>query len=364
MIPPDHSPFPANNREIGLYLHFPFCRRHCRYCHFTTTRYRSADADDYLKLLFREIELSAHRELLIRTVYLGGGSPSLLSSPQLETLIKTLRRHFHSFVPEEVTIEANPDDLSPEWLRAAVHNGFNRISIGVQSLDSRVLRRLGRNHAADTGLKSISRAADAGFVNINVDFMIGVPGQTATGIARQVCALKELPVTHLSIYMLEQTPEDTRSRAKSGQQIYVAARDAAEDVGYRRYEVSSFARPGAECRHNLTYWRNREYMGIGLSAAGFLDGVDICNTRNMPRYIRGIQAGRPVRTRRRISVWQRSLITGLRLAEGVPVSTLQSRLNDLQPLLEANILLIHQGRLAVAPDHFLMLNEILGRYVL
>ncbi|MBN1196577.1 MAG: radical SAM family heme chaperone HemW [Candidatus Aminicenantes bacterium] len=351
-------------RDIGLYIHFPYCRRHCRYCHFTTARYCSAGSEDYLKLLGREIELSEHRDLVVRTVYLGGGSPSLMSLRQLEALAQTLKRCFRPWVAEEVTIEANPEDLSPEWLRGAVRNGFNRISIGVQSLDNHVLRCLGRNHSADTGLKSISQAADAGFFNINVDFMLGIPGQTPTNVAQQVRFLKELPVTHLSIYLLELTPEDTRSHEKSGQQMYLAARDAAEDAGYHRYEVSSFARPGLECRHNLTYWRNREYMGIGLSAAGFLDGMDIRNTRNMLRYVRGIQAGRPVRTRRRISEQQRRLVTGLRLVEGVPLSILQSRLTDLQPLLEAGILLIHRNRLSVAPDSVLMLNEILGRYVL
>lgn len=364
MTPPDYSPSPDRHRDIGLYIHFPYCRRHCRYCHFTTARYCSAGAEDYLILLSREMELSARHDRTVRTIYLGGGSPSLLSICQLETLAQNLKRCFRPWVAEEVTIEANPEDLSPEWLQGAVGNGFNRISIGVQSLDNHVLRSLGRNHSADHGLNSISEAADAGFLHINVDFMIGIAGQTPKGVARQVRELKNLPVTHLSIYLLELTPEDTRSGERFGQKLYLAARDAAEDAGYHRYEVSSFARPGAECRHNLTYWRNREYMGIGLSAAGFLDGMDIRNTRHMPRYSRGIQAGRPVRTRRRIPEQQRRLVTGLRLAEGVPLSTLQSRLNDLQPLLEAGILLIRRDRLSVAPDSVLMLNEILGRYVL
>lgn len=362
MAPTDHPPFA--DPGIGVYIHFPFCRRHCRYCHFTTAAFKPAAAENYLELLQREIELRAHPDRLARTLYLGGGSPSLLSLSQIRELKQSLADNFPHFEPVESSIEANPEDLNPEWLQEAVSNGFNRISIGVQSLQEEVLHYLGRNHTPETSLQAISLARQAGFANINVDLMIGIPGQTPRAIHRQVLTLGELPVTHLSIYMLEQTPDDTRSNECVGAKLYLAARDAAADTGFMQYEVSSFARPGAECRHNLIYWRNQEYQGIGLAAAGFLDGIDLRNTGRMPSYCRGIRTGRPVHSRRRIAPEQRRLVTGLRLTEGVPISAVQSRLDALQPLLEENVLYIAGNRLAVTPDRMLMLNEILARYVL
>jgi len=288
----------------------------------------------------------------------------LLSVEQLKELMNAASRGFPSFKPVEVSIEANPEDLAPDWLRGAVKAGFTRISIGVQSLNKEVLRRLGRRHGAETACRGISMAAEAGFRDINVDLMIGIMERPPAEIQSEIRQLSVQAVTHMSIYMLELSPEDTRSSEANAASEYESAVSAAAEAGFARYEVSSFARPGHECRHNLTYWRNQEYLGIGLSAAGYLDAVDYRNTRRMSRYRRGILSGRPVRMRRRISGEQRKLITGLRLSEGVPISTASSRMTALGPLLEADILREARGRLAVSPDHMLMLNEILGRYVL
>jgi len=319
---------------------------------------------EYLKLIDGEMHMIRDESLRLRTIYIGGGSPSLLSVRELDFLMQRVRRHFPFSNPEECSIEANPEDLNPDWLRGARHCGVNRISIGVQSLDEAVLRRLGRLHLPETGLRAVSTAAESGFVNLNTDLIIGIPGQTDAGIRAEIRRLGSLPITHLSVYLLEQTPEDTLSREFSGSRNYTAAVAAAEETGFSRYEVSSFSRHGAECRHNLTYWNNEEYLGVGLSAAGYLDGLDFCNTKRMNRYAQGIQAGRRIGRRRRIPAAQRRLATGLRLVTGVPVETAAARMESIQPLLGADIMRIRNGRLSVAPDHMLMLNEILARYVL
>lgn len=356
---------PENSSEpSGLYLHFPFCRRRCHYCHFTTLPFNPEPVSSYLDLLVREISLRSTPETHLDTLYLGGGSPSLLQTSQLERIMTEIRQKFQLLSEIEVTIEANPEDLSLQQMKEMVHIGFNRISIGVQSLDFADLKYLGRNHSPETALDALVTAEKAGFSRINADLIIGLPTQTVKGLEQQISRFLDLPVSHISVYLLEITENDTRSREHEGDRMYHAVRNLLNQSGFTHYEISNFSMPGEECRHNLKYWRNQSYLAAGISAAGYQQGVDYRNTPHLERYKKAVSSGRTSASKRRFPRDIRRLVTGLRLTEGVPCEAFAGRSEVLASLLESGILFQKRENISVAPKKLLLLNEILARYLL
>ena len=265
-----------------LYIHVPFCHSKCIYCAFyskpiaanlrlPTSDLRPKYVDALLEEMERRKEEQAHP---IKTVYFGGGTPSLLPLEQLERIVTGLRRCFDLSALEEMTLEANPEDLTPEYLSALLQLGFNRLSIGVQSLDDKVLRLLNRRHSAAQALAAVENAHRAGFRNISVDFIYGLP------IDYQLSTINYQLVTHVSAYALTVEPgtalavqvEQGRVALPSDDEVvrqYHALHDLLEANGFRQYEVSNYARPGYESRHNSRYWDRTPYLGLGPGAHSF-----------------------------------------------------------------------------------------------
>lgn len=287
----------------GLYIHVPFCRQACHYCdfHFSTTHHLQ---DDMVNAMIREMEL--RRDELtppeIQTIYFGGGTPSLLTLPQLERILQAAHRIFSVESSAEVTLEANPDDLSDDRLSAWKSMGVNRLSIGIQSFRDIDLQYMNRLHSADEARRAVDRARHHGFHDLTLDLIYGTPTMNDEAWAENLDTLKQLELPHFSAYALTVEPRTAlatlvRSRSVRGpEEEQVAAQfhqlmQWAADNGYENYEISNFALPGRYSRHNTAYWNGVPYLGIGPSAHSYDGRSRSWNIRNNPGYVRSIQAG-------------------------------------------------------------------------
>jgi len=275
--------------NYGLYIHIPFCEQHCHYCAFAISTERSPAYAPYVDRLLRELRLS---ELAggPRTLYLGGGTPSLLDPGLIRRLFEPLGRP-GGRMPEEVTIEANPGTLTDAGLAAWRDLGINRISLGAQSFDETDLERAGRLHSNRDTIRDYEMLCRAGFENINLDLIAGLPGQEPRRWLQNLDWVERLAPEHVSVYLLELEDSTIWARQEQGVHpddthawFYEAAADRLGQLGYRHYEVSSWARPGKECRHNLGYWNRVPYRGLGLGAHSFIDNERFWNTRSMSVY--------------------------------------------------------------------------------
>ena len=289
---------------LALYVHIPFCETKCPYCDFNTYARIESLIPSYVAALNNEISLWS--DLLggpaVETVFFGGGTPSYLPAERIASIIEAIHDGFDVASDAEVTLESNPGDFEESKLAAYLEAGVNRLSIGVQSLDDRLLKVLGRRHSAAEAVQAYALALEAGFDNVNVDLMYGLPDQTAAEWQQTLEGVAELSPAHISMYCLtleEGTPME--QQVKSGQvpspdqdlaaDMYIMAQDFMGPLGYRHYEISNWARPGSECRHNLTYWRNRSYLGVGPGAHSYLDSFRFWNLKSPREYVRLLQEG-------------------------------------------------------------------------
>mgnify|MGYP003602375310 CR=1 FL=1 len=321
----------------GIYLHIPFCVRKCAYCDFVS--FPSGNVPEtYLDALLTEIELvscGGSYPAAFDTVFFGGGTPSLLTGDQMRRIMATLRERFDIRVEAEISMEANPGTLTPEKLAAYREAGINRLSIGLQSTHDALLRSIGRIHTFAQFEESFQRAREAGFANINVDLMHGLPNQTVGQYLDSINTVCDLGVQHISAYSLileEHTPlfdRVERGEVMPPEEDLVAdMQDAGIDLletrGYQRYEISNFAREGFECRHNLNYWLNGEYLGFGIAAHGVVRDrkwTRYANVDNLEEYNRLITRGkRPLAETIRLTPRDEMfecVMLGLRLVRGV-----------------------------------------------
>jgi oxygen-independent coproporphyrinogen-3 oxidase len=291
-----------------LYVHVPFCRLVCAYCDFVTVGGRAADIPRYVDALIAELELRPASGTL-ETMYFGGGTPSLLPAPAIERLVAVAHAQWAAS-PGEITLEANPSAReTPDWsgLRAA---GVNRISLGIQSLRDSELRALARGHSAAEAVAAICAAREAGFDNVSIDLIYGIPGQSVDDWRAGLEAALALEPDHLSLYGLQlaMTPDEWaapprpgairwrgRMVARQDDDIAASQYELAEavlaDAGFRHYELSSWARPGFESRHNAAYWLRRPYTGIGAGAHSFDGASRWWNERDLDRYLASVEAG-------------------------------------------------------------------------
>ena len=280
---------------MELYIHVPFCRQKCEYCDFVSYAGMQGEMKSYVKTLLLEAEqqLKLVTEP-IETVYIGGGTPSLLPSSLLDELIRGIYRIFPIRGDADFTSESNPGTLTGEWLETARSLGINRLSIGMQAFQPSLLRLLGRIHRFEEVKEAVLAARKAGFRNVSLDLIFGIPDQTEADWAETLRHALSLSVEHISAYGLipeEGTP--LTAKLRSGQlslpdsdterSMYEMLKSAMTESGYEQYEISNFARPGFSCRHNIGYWSQVPYLGLGISAASMLNkrkaGCGICYTR-------------------------------------------------------------------------------------
>ena len=291
----------TGDNGVGCYVHIPFCDRICPYCDFAVVPYRQSQVDRYCAALRREIENTRRRGPL-QTLYLGGGTPSALPLPALRRILESIFTHFQT-APDgiECTLEANPSrniaDLAG-WREA----GVNRLSVGVQSLDDGDLHRLGREHSAGEAIEFVRAARAAGFENVSIDLIAGAPGQSCAAFERTLGAALDLDVDHVSVYALtieQGTPYAAWHRRQPAMfpdddvlaTMLERAHDALCSAGFEHYEISNFARPGFESAHNMGYWRQRDCLAFGVSAAGYESGLRYRNRRSFVAYCTALERG-------------------------------------------------------------------------
>ena len=329
-------------QTAGLYIHIPFCERKCGYCDFYSITHLEL-VDAFVDALIQEIQLRGRwgADYRFQTVFLGGGTPSLLSPEQLQRILGGLREHFPILRDAEITIEANPGTLSREKLRAYRQLGINRLSLGAQSLHAAELRFLGRRHTAEEVMHNVSLAREAGFENINLDLMTAFPGQTLDSFRHTLEQAVQLHPAHLSCYTLIFEPGTPfYHRMQTGEllpvpeekevQFYQEARRFLEERGYRQYEISNFARDKAYiCRHNCIYWNYHPYLGLGPSAHSFDGKQRWANIRSVSSYIQHLKAGRlPVDFQESLTPQQQMfeyIYLHLRLRNGLDLAAFRQR---------------------------------------
>jgi oxygen-independent coproporphyrinogen-3 oxidase len=363
--------------SLGLYVDLPFCIQRCGFCAFNIRGYREAEASRYLVALILEIGMAAKISvgMTVDTIYLGGGTPSRYPPEALAQILKEIGRGFQVDEAPEITLEAHPATLDREGLDRLRALGINRLSLGVQSLREEDLQAMGRHHTVAVVDRVVEEARAAGFDNVGIDLIYALPNQTLSdwkGILDHAVALSP---DHLSVYGLSVEPGTLWGRwAKEGKlsfpdeaeevALYRLAQRLLSEAGYRQYEVSNYARPGRECRHNLRYWEGSPCLGIGLSAHSHLPGERWANTDDLERYIVSVQEGRlPIVDREPVGQDQRlkeEVLFGLRKLEGIRwTKAHEERLGArLKPLLLAGLLLRENGRVRLSERGILLADEV------
>ncbi len=332
---------------MELYLHIPFCARKCGYCDFLSGPADKETQRQYMEALFQEVRQVGQKSELppqyaketagsrVTSVFIGGGTPSLVEPGWIEALLAEIRAAFSLEEGAEITLEANPGTLSAQKLRRYRGAGINRLSMGLQSMDNTELERIGRIHTREEFLSNYYWAREAGFSNINVDLMSALPGQTALSweeTLRQTAALGPEHISAYSLIVEEGTPfwELYGSRPwllpseEEDREMYHRTKTLLEAAGYERYEISNYARPNAECTHNIGYWTRIPYLGLGLGASSFYGGQRFSNTREMTRYLAAAKTeDMPERIREntefltRQDAMEEFMFLGLRLTRGI-----------------------------------------------
>ena len=284
-------------KKLGIYIHIPFCVKKCGYCDFYSVKWDEESENKYIHSAINEIESYSElsNKYVVDSIYMGGGTPSIINPKNLEKIISTIRNIFTVEENSEISMEANPNSLW-ENIKTYGEIGINRLSIGIQSLNDNILKRIGRIHNSKEALQAIDRAISFGFENINADVMFNIPGQTVDDINDTISKLVTKQIRHISFYSLkleEGTPMYLLKKNKKivmpeedlEREMYYAGRNIMEKHGLMQYEISNFSVKGYECRHNLKYWKQEEYIGIGPSAHSFLGNVRFSNPSDLTEYI-------------------------------------------------------------------------------
>lgn len=377
----------TGSQGLLLYIHVPFCRSRCRYCAFHSQVFNQITFDWYLKTLLAEIDLWGKRlgSPKVQTVFFGGGTPSLIQPIQIDSIMDALHKAFSVRKSAEISFEANPDSAcATDYYRALISLGVNRLSLGVQSLDDEDLIRLGRPHSSDQAIQAMNMARMAGFGNVSMDLIWGLPRQRSHQWLAQLKNAVELGPDHFSCYGLSIEP-GTEFERMAGQmdmelapekdmaRMYVYGAEYLESMGYLQYEISNFSRMGFTCRHNQGYWEGRDYLGLGPSAVSTIGGRRFRNSVYMDEYdasVRGDFIGRDYDELDKKTRLRELVMLSLRTSKGLSLAdyrkmsgeSLTKRRDKLIQALHANGLIrINKGRLMLTKNGMLVSNVILER---
>ena len=318
----------------GLYIHIPFCVKKCEYCDFISFAGCDSRFSEYIDALIKEMEEYSGAE--IDTVFIGGGTPSLLAPEHISRLCDAVKNNFNLATDYEWTIEANPGTVTDLKTQAMLRGGINRISLGVQSFNDTELKAAGRIHDANTARETVMKLHKSGFRNISIDLMASLPYQTAESFERTLETAVSLPINHISVYSLiiedgtpiqkkysegiYKIPDEDNDRA-----LYHYTKRFLSEYGFNRYEISNYAIPGYESRHNLKYWDCDEYIGIGVAAASYTDGKRFSNTIDLEKYLRGEYRSGEVEILTNEDMIGEFMMLGLRKTCGVSAAEFERR---------------------------------------
>lgn len=375
------------NKEIGIYVHIPFCKRKCDYCDFISYSNKDSKIEEYVEAVKKEIELQKIKSQ-ITTIYVGGGTPSYIDSKYIKEIMKEISNKNIS-VDAEITIEVNPGTVTLEKLKDYKEAGINRLSIGLQSAQDELLKQIGRIHNYEQFLETYKMARKVGFKNINVDLMLGLPNQRIKDLKESLEAVIELQPEHISVYSLIvedgtpiankieqgvlQLPEEDTER-----NMYWYIKNTLELNDYRHYEISNFAKKGFESKHNMNCWKQKEYIGIGLAAHSYRDITRYSNTEQMGEYIRNVQKGNLERNRiiheiqKEDDTKKEYMILGLRQIDGVQISEFKEKFvdnpiylfrNELKKLIDEELISIDENTIKLTNKGIDLANLVWEEFV-
>lgn len=361
---------------LGVYIHIPFCEKKCNYCAFSSFSGREREIDKYISSLTKEISSFKDKNGLqkIDTIYIGGGTPSILTPLQIERIFESLKSNFLIEENCEITIECNPNSLNKEKLESYKKEGVNRLSIGVQSLDDNDLKFIGRLHNSEKALASIRLAKECGFENISVDLLIGLKNSNVDNFISQLEVLINEDIQHISTYMLqieENTPLEKMVKENAdllpsddeSVEIYNESAKFLQKRGFLRYEVSNFAKNGYESRHNLKYWSGENYIGFGLSAHSYMNGVRFANSNNFEDYYSRKLSLKEVLTKEQLI--EEHIMLGLRCKNGIDIKFLKDLNYDIEKnqylneFIERGILKRTENKIFINPEYYGINNFII-----
>ncbi len=364
---------------MRLYIHWPFCRSRCSYCDFNSRVATQSLMAAYGETLVKEMKTWASLIRLggqgLRSIYIGGGTPSCMSGEEVAALIDAASLAFGLDADAEVTVEINPATWEAGDFRHAVSGGVNRLSIGVQSLDDGALRRLSRTHDALEARRAVASALTSGARTVNADLMYALPAGSEDAFLSGLEEMSGMGVHHLSVYALtleSGTPLQrlveqgtvVLPREEEAARQYLSAVEMLESKGFEHYEISNFCKPGHCCRHNLAYWRREEYLGVGAGAHSLLGGVRFRNQRSVLLYLRLLKAGElPVCGAEAVAeeeAREEMIMLGMRTARGVPERTIGGTREELRDLENCGLLTISGGRVRLTARGMLVSNAVMA----
>ncbi|HEO1126796.1 TPA: oxygen-independent coproporphyrinogen III oxidase [Streptococcus agalactiae] len=324
-------------KPTSAYVHIPFCTQICYYCDFSKVFIKNQPVDAYLQVLIREFRSYDITEL--RTLYIGGGTPTSISAVQLDYLLTELSRDLNLNTLEEFTIEANPGDLTVDKIEVLQKSAVNRVSLGVQTFNDKHLKRIGRSHNEAQIYSTIDALKTAGFQNISIDLIYALPGQTMDDVRSNVAKALSLNIPHLSLYSLILEHHTVFMNKMRRGKLHLPTEDLEAEMfeyiisemernGFEHYEISNFTKPGFESRHNLMYWDNVEYYGVGVGASGYLDGIRYRNRGPIQHYLKGVSEGNARLSEEVLSkneMMEEELFLGLRKKEGVSIGKFEQK---------------------------------------
>lgn len=368
-------------KEIGLYIHIPFCKQKCYYCDFVSYSHKFEVVNRYIQCLKREIvkyadenEIMYQHKLepkyVIKTIYIGGGTPSSIDEIYIANILDTVKNNFEIKDNAEITIEVNPGTVNKDKLETYKQSGINRLSIGLQAVQDDILKSIGRIHTYKEFENTYSYAKEAGFKNINVDLMINLPNQTLENVKESVKLITDLKPTHISVYSLivednTKIYEMINSKVISLQtdeierQMYWYVKDTLEKYNYKQYEISNFALKGFESNHNMDCWNQKEYIGVGVAASSFLENKRYSNVTDIEEYMENIENETPNKNlildetldyERKMSEF---MMLGLRKIEGININEFKQIFNTNPVMKYCKILdkLNHEGLIEVDANY-------------
>ena len=372
--------------SLGLYVHVPFCSSICNYCNFNRSLFDAEVKTRYVAALLEEIRTAGDGSPA-DSIFFGGGTPSLLEPAEIGAVIEACRRGFDLAADAEITVEANPETASPMRLEGFRTAGVNRLSYGVQSFRDAELLRLSRTHSADRAVEAVWIAREAGFDNLSMDLMMWLPGQSIPEWLTSVDSAVALEPDHLSLYLLELYPNaplrEAMARADWSQapdddaaDMYLEALARLDAAGYRQYEISNVARPGRECRHNLKYWSDGEWLGFGCGAHSTRAGVRWKNLESTADYVEAVRGDADPGVAHRFlssaELAEEALMMGLRLSAGIDLDVFGRNHGvdvraaygpDLAPFVERGLLGYDDGRLRLTRTGMLLANEVMTVFI-
>ncbi|HEK9097046.1 TPA: oxygen-independent coproporphyrinogen III oxidase [Streptococcus equi subsp. zooepidemicus] len=326
-----------SKKPTSAYVHIPFCTQICYYCDFSKVFIKNQPVDAYLEALIKEFE--SYQINSLKTLYIGGGTPTAITAKQLDYLLSHLQQHLQLDQLEEFTIEANPGDLTEDKIAVLRQSAVNRISLGVQTFNDKQLKQIGRSHTEAQIYATIASLKEAGFQNISIDLIYALPGQTIQQVKENVAKALALDIPHLSLYSLILEHHTVFMNKMRRGKLQLPTEDLEAEMfeyiisemeanGFEHYEISNFTKPGFESRHNLMYWNNDEYFGCGAGASGYLDGIRYRNRIPIQHYLKAVADGNARLSEEVLTkeeMMEEELFLGLRKKSGVSVSRFQEK---------------------------------------